>query len=559
MSDYRIYRESRFGYLLEELDHIRNLLRFYADPDSASLPIPESTPPPTAALPTPLDRLTTTFGLSSFDQMLLLLGVGLEIDPAIPALCGQVMGIEGRAYPSIGLASRLSDQYPIQALDLNFPIHRWQLVTMDRTYFLFQAPVTLSPWTLQYLLGFNYTDPLFSGSLKPQKLDLNRACIPTTYQSFCDTLHLLWSELTIPPIAQLIGQETQALQLIATTLYNQCSYIPYLIRGHDLVIDIEDIADWITYWQRQALLDRLALVIDCGNPTTLPPPTQQLIKELLKSGLTTVLLIGTARFASDQPLITYDLPPLGSEDKKTLWNYHLGRLAAPMQGQIGSLVSRFNLSAGAIQTIATQAQAQVNTQVKRKQPVSFAEINELVWELCGAEFRASLAGLAEQIQPQTTWEDLILPPEAHQILQHIIAAVEQRATVYDQWQVGGNTHRGGAITALFYGPTDTGKTKAAEIIAYELKVDLYRANLSQIIRGDMSETERNLEKVFDVAETSGGVLLFEAADARYPNPAVGYLLQRMEQYSGLAILATHSANALAPALMQRLQFGVRFT
>jgi ATP-dependent 26S proteasome regulatory subunit len=559
MSDFRIYQESRFGYLLEELDHVRNLLRFHADPDSASLPTPEITPLPTAALPTPLDRLTTTFGLSSFDQMLVLLGVGLEIDPAIPALCGQVMRIEGRAYPSIGLACQLLNDFPIQSLDLNFPIHRWQLVKMDRTYFSLQAPITLSAWTLQYLLGFNYTDPLFSGSLKPQKLDLNRACIPTTYQDFGETVLSLWSELTALPVTQLIGQESEALQLVATILYHFCDYSPYLIRGHDLVIKVEDISDWMTYWQRQALLDRLALVIDCGDPATLPPPAKQLIRELIRSTPTPVMLIGAARFSSDQEVITYDLPLLEAEDKKMLWSYHLGRLAAPMQGQIGSLVSQFDLSVDAIQAIATQVQAQVNTQVKSKLSVSFTEINEWVWELCRAEFQASLAGLAERIQPHTTWEELILPPETHQMLQQIIAAIELQATVYDQWQVGGNTHRGVGITALFSGPSDTGKTTAAEIIAHDLKLDLYRVNLAQVIHKEMDETQRNLKKVFDAVQTLGGVLLFEAADARYPAPAVGYLLQRMEQYSGLAILATHSANPLAPALMQRIQLSVQFS
>jgi SpoVK/Ycf46/Vps4 family AAA+-type ATPase len=136
---------------------------------------------------------------------------------------------------------------------------------------------------------------------------------------------------------------------------------------------------------------------------------------------------------------------------------------------------------------------------------------------------------------------------------------------------GGNTRRGMGITSLFYGPSGTGKTTAAEIIAHDLKLDLYRVDLSQVSSKYIGETEKNLSKVFDAAESSGAVLLFDEADSiigkrsevkdardRYANQEVGYLLQRMEQYSGLAILTTNLPNSLDNALMRRIRFSVRF-
>ena len=102
----------------------------------------------------------------------------------------------------------------------------------------------------------------------------------------------------------------------------------------------------------------------------------------------------------------------------------------------------------------------------------------------------------ERIEPKTTWNELILPPEPNQILHQIIATIRQRAKVYEEWKMGGETRRGMGITSLFYGPSGTGKTTAAEIIAHDLNLDLYRVDLSQVSSKYIGETEKNLKKVF---------------------------------------------------------------
>src|SRR5262249_14943944 len=127
------------------------------------------------------------------------------------------------------------------------------------------------------------------------------------------------------------------------------------------------------------------------------------------------------------------------------------------------------------------------------------------------------------------------------------------------------------ISALFTGPSGTGKTMAAEVLANELRLDLYRIDLSQVVSKYIGETEKNLARVFDAAEAGGAMLLFDEADAlfgkrsdvqdshdRYANIEVGYLLQRMEAYRGLAILTTNMKSALDPAFLRRLRFVVPF-
>ena len=149
--------------------------------------------------------------------------------------------------------------------------------------------------------------------------------------------------------------------------------------------------------------------------------------------------------------------------------------------------------------------------------------------------------------------------------------VRRRTTVYESWGFGARNSRGLGISALFAGPSGTGKTMAAEVLARELRLDLYRIDLSSVVSKYIGETEKNLRRVFDAAEAGGAILLFDEADAlfgkrsevkdshdRYANIEVSYLLQRMEAYRGLAILTTNMKGALDTAFLRRIRFIVQF-
>ena len=149
--------------------------------------------------------------------------------------------------------------------------------------------------------------------------------------------------------------------------------------------------------------------------------------------------------------------------------------------------------------------------------------------------------------------------------------MRQQATVYDTWEFVTRGSNGLGISTLFAGPSGTGKTLAAEVLAHELRLDLYRIDLSQVVSKYIGETEKNLRQVFDAAEAGGAILLFDEADAlfgkrsdvkdshdRYANIEVSYLLQRMEAYRGLAILTTNLKTAIDTAFLRRLRFLVQF-
>lgn len=216
-------------------------------------------------------------------------------------------------------------------------------------------------------------------------------------------------------------------------------------------------------------------------------------------------------------------------------------------------------------------------------PLARFELNRPRWQppLNGTAGRANGAGtapdeiplqaLAQRIETLATWDELVLPAEQVVLLREIAGQVRHMSQVYEAWGFAARSQRGLGISALFAGESGTGKTMAAEVLANELRLPLYRIDLSAVVSKYIGETEKNLRRVFDAAETTGAILLFDEADAlfgkrsevkdshdRYANIEVSYLLQRMESYAGLAILTTNFKSALDPAFLRRIRFVVNF-
>jgi SpoVK/Ycf46/Vps4 family AAA+-type ATPase len=175
------------------------------------------------------------------------------------------------------------------------------------------------------------------------------------------------------------------------------------------------------------------------------------------------------------------------------------------------------------------------------------------------------------LEPKATWDDIMLPDPEMRLLRQIAGQVGQRSRVYDEWGFRGKMNRGFGINALFTGESGTGKTMAAEVLANELQLHLYRIDLASVVSKYIGETEKNLRRLFDAAEDGDAILFFDEADAlfgkrsevkdshdRYANIEINYLLQRMEAFHGLAILATNLKNGMDAAFLRRLRFIVQF-
>jgi SpoVK/Ycf46/Vps4 family AAA+-type ATPase len=169
------------------------------------------------------------------------------------------------------------------------------------------------------------------------------------------------------------------------------------------------------------------------------------------------------------------------------------------------------------------------------------------------------------------WDDLVLPADVMSQLRAFETQVRLRWTVYEEWGFGRLTHLGQGISALFGGPSGTGKTMAAQVLARALDLDLLRVDLAGVVNKYIGETEKKLREVFDACEDSGALLFFDEADAlfgmrtqvkdahdRFANIEIDYLLQRIERFDGVAILATNRRQDLDPAFVRRLRFVVEF-
>ena len=186
-----------------------------------------------------------------------------------------------------------------------------------------------------------------------------------------------------------------------------------------------------------------------------------------------------------------------------------------------------------------------------------------------AQCNHDLASVATRVEPSATWADIVLPADSLAQLHELCARVAYSHRVLEEWGFDRRLSHGKGIAALFSGPSGTGKTMAAEVIANELGLDLYRVEIPAIVSKWIGETEKNLDKVFRLAENA--ILFFDEADAlfgkrsdvrdahdRYANVEISYLLQRMETFEGLAILATNVRHHLDEAFLRRLTFVVQF-
>src|SRR5439155_15703157 len=190
---------------------------------------------------------------------------------------------------------------------------------------------------------------------------------------------------------------------------------------------------------------------------------------------------------------------------------------------------------------------------------------------CRTQAQHHLGALARQLTPRYTWEDIVLPPPQLASLRLIGTMIRQRSVVYGEWGFDRKLALGKGVIALFAGPSGTGKTMAAEILAHDLGLDLYKIDLSAVVNKFIGETEKNLEKLFSEAQDSDAILFFDEADAlfgkrsgvsdahdRYANIETAYLLQRTEEYNGLVILASNLPKNVDEAFVRRLHFTIHF-
>ena len=500
-----------------------------------------------------IDHLARIFGLSGFEREVLLLCAGVEMDARLAQLCAEAQGQPQRTYATFGLAMGALAEPHWSAITPLRPLRRWRLIEVDESAGLTSARLKIDERILHYLAGINYLD----NRLRP----MLRLIVPPELMAatHANTVKRIVARLQpaddIPPMVQLSGDDRAGQEDVATAIAERLGLQLHAIAAADIPTAVHEQETFAVLWERESALLGSALLIVCDN-------AGDAVRRLVER-LTSLILLATREpLRQDRPSLRYTVNKPATLDQKRLWKKALGAGATRVNGSLDGVAAQFRLSARSIQAIGAELAPTL---------AADTDAYAALWQSCRGLDGARLGELAQRIEPVAGWDDLILPDAQMATLHQVAAHVRQRIKVYDDWGFAEKGARGLGISALFAGESGTGKTMAAEVLAKELNLDLYRIDLSAVVSKYIGETEKNLRRVFDAAEEGGAILLFDEADAlfgkrsevkdshdRYANIEVSYLLQRMEAYRGLAILTTNHQAALDPAFQRRLRFIVQF-
>ncbi len=238
--------------------------------------------------------------------------------------------------------------------------------------------------------------------------------------------------------------------------------------------------------------------------------------------------------------------------------------------EISTLANRYRLGRQQLQQAVAYARDKAWARAQHDGGDAAVTFEDLV-DGARAQFARDVGGLARRIEPRFEFEDLVLPGKEKSHLGELLAFVEKRGQVYESWGFESKFPRGTGAKALFFGRSGTGKTMAAECIARRLGMDLFKVDLSSVVSKWVGETEKNIGAIFDRAEAAQAVLLFDEADAlfgqrtnvgnavdRYANLETNYLLQRIEDYDGVAILSSNLKQNIDEAFTRRFHFIIEF-
>lgn len=515
----------------------------------------------------PLLRLADAFRLDGFEQDLLLWCLGAELDPrfridAVPV--------------TVGLALERLAGANWAALDLAAPLRAWGLVAVERAAALADAPIRLTGDVVRFLMGFDprlEPDAAFVATpASPTPVVASRQALAAEIaQAVATTLDVSGQM----PAVELHGAEEEdrvaVAQLCAEALGGSLASADL----RDLPAPGAELDALLLTWSRRARLTSTVLCVTGADERDDDPS----LRHRVDRALTRVpgLLVLCARRATTaehaRPLIRRRVEPLASDERLEVWTACVeatrarlrSRRTRGLPAELAALASDFRVGARTVQRVCLEAEATLG---RGSGSVDPAVLGALLREGCARAVRARLDPLLDRVVLDDVHEVALPEHEARQLTE-LELSIRLAHEVGTHWGLGRGRTNG--ATALFAGPSGTGKTHAALVLAKRLGLDLYRANLAGILSKYIGETEKNLDRIFDAAAAGGVVLLFDEADAlfgkrsevrdshdRYANISTAYLLARIESAPTPTILTTNLKDAIDPAFVRRLHFVIDF-
>ncbi|MGC1306301.1 MAG: ATP-binding protein [Phormidesmis sp.] len=515
--------------------------------------------------PPALLQLQQLFNLSDFEQFVLLLCAAVELDTSMSNLCGRAQDDPARAYPTFALALTLFDQPTWDAISAEQALRYWKLIHLTplNTQPLTTSPLKIDEHIVDYLKGAGALDSRLTPFFVPLEVPDQPLPLPPSQSKAVATISAhLSSQTQQTPLIQLIGPDSLSKQIVAQRVANSFGLYLYRLPVELLPAQPNELETLIRLWQRESRLMPIVLYLDvhhADDPQHIGIASA-FHRFLLKTPPLCFLSLRDVYHRLQGTSLAVDIDKPTKDEQQALWASLVGQQLPDLPPRLSD---QFSLNVASIQRIAHAFSNDQATEPTTEQQI---------WQACLDSTRPHLDLLAQRLDAKATWDDIVLPPEETALLHQIADQVRQRSRVYRDWGFQRRMNRGLGVSTLFAGESGTGKTMAAEVIANDLQLNLYRIDLSAVVSKYIGETEKNLRRLFDAAEDGGAILFFDEADAlfgkrsevkdshdRYANIEINYLLQRIEAYRGLAILATNLKQALDVAFLRRLRFVVNFT
>lgn len=516
--------------------------------------------------PPAIDLLASQFNLTDLERGILLLAAAPDIDPVFGRLYAYVQDDSAllHATPRLVedlLCSSWEERCTAQrALLPESSLCRYGLVrVVNDTYPLLRVDRRI----IDYLRGLNRLDEPVAMALTSLS---HLPSLPSHHdlaQQLLDSLKTdgrkRWTALN------LVGPSSSANLSLAVAFGRRVGLNVHRLDITRLTLSPGERTDFMRLLAREAVLAQILLYIDMPEQEGLDSTAYSSVLYWVEHLPLFFIVSSRVRLNTDRTLRFSHTPQVTVSDRSGLWHEALSSAGVNVSDPLDHIVEQFQF--GPQEAFLTAQGMRYRAGRHGSKTVSAEE----VWEACREQSQGQLTGMARQIRPVYEWDDIVVTDGVRAQLREIAGQVAGRAQVYQQWGFGHKLVRGRGISALFSGASGTGKTMAAEVLANALHLELYGVELPSMVSKYIGETEKNLRRIFDAADRCGVILFFDEADAlfgrrtevkdshdRFANIEINYLLQRMEEYSGLSILATNRKNDIDRAFLRRLRFLVDF-
>ncbi|MEG2607256.1 MAG: ATP-binding protein [Lachnospiraceae bacterium] len=531
-------------------------------------------------IPIPLEYLFHIFQLSSFEKHCMMMAAAIELNREFDRCYGFLLDDLNSHYPTLDLCVKMYTLDSIKGKQLLIEtVERediWKYlfipISNEKRGHL-SAPLKLQEHIADFMFSFRKVDKDVNR--------LTRNIIPDGKQidvmrtSFADRITNIIKKRTQDEnqLFYLYGQEGCGKKEILTQISNKTAVILMLVDMRGLLVS----PDWETILFnicQEAYIKRAWLAFDqfdlyCKQEKEYPGKIQKFIEQVFQLSHI-VFFLGEEKWhfqynKENMNFFQILIPELSITERIYIWHHYLDQLNKEEDISAEALASKFIFTRGTIEKSIKEANNLALLEEDGK------ITNTILHQACRNQINHSLGKLASPILAKYQWDDLILPERQKDMLRQACGQIELKHIVYDEWDFNSKMAYGKGTSMLFYGPPGTGKTMGAQVMANRLQLEIYKVDMSAVMSKYIGETQKNLDVIFEEIKRSQSILFFDEADSlfgkrsevhdshdKYANADTSYLLQKIEEYEGIIILATNFMQNFDDAFKRRFKFMVEF-